>query len=144
MSASWLPREQGMRIVCEGTGDKGCPKNEKRFTANVVAKHNRAHWKKEGWGRGLRKGYKRRDLCPSCMPLERELHKQELKDAAAWKAQRDENRKAKLEAKKAEPKKPRKKKASTAVSTGAVTEAEEANIGRPRSSPSADCAPAPA
>lgn len=127
MSASWLPREQGMRIVCEGTGDKGCPTNEKRFTANIVAKHNRAHWKKEGWGRGLRKGYKRRDLCPSCMPKERELFKKEQADTEAWKAQRAENRKAKLLEKAAQPKKPRRKKDDA-----------------PTSSPSADCAPAPA
>lgn len=112
MSASWLPREQGMRIVCDGTGDEGCPKNEKRFTANIVAKHNRAHHKKEGWGRGLRKGYKRRDLCPSCMPTERELFKKEQTDTEAWKAQRAENRKAKILERAAQPKKPRKRKSS--------------------------------
>jgi hypothetical protein len=101
MSIRWLPREMGLIICCNGTGDKGCPKDAKAQTANIVAKHNRAHAKKSGWGRGLRKGYKRRDLCPTCMPIERELHAKEKADAEAWKVKRDENRKAKLLEKKA-------------------------------------------
>lgn len=96
MSIRWLPREMGLVLCCNGTGDKGCPKDAKTQTANIVAKHNRTHAAKAGWGRGMRKGYKRRDLCPSCMRIERELLAKEQADAAEWKAKRDEARKAKL------------------------------------------------
>lgn len=149
MSVKWLPREMGMWLSCDGTDDKGC--EERTFAATILATNNREWFAKNGgWGRGLRKGYKRRDLCPSCVKVEQKLFEEETAKTEAWKKERAERRKAAWAEKKAskeaeaaaKPKKPRKKK-STAVSAGAVTAAEEASIGRP-SSPSAASAPAPA
>jgi sRNA-binding protein len=164
-----MPREMGTVITCDGTGADGCP-DKGRMMTGVIHFGNMRHWlKSQGWGRGLRKGYKRRDLCKSCLPIEVQLFKkagseyeaekqrqleertaqrQARKEArAAAKLQqkqlRADERKAKKAARDAQPKKPRKK-ASTAVSVGAVTKAEEARIGRPpTSSPSAVSAPAP-
>lgn len=71
------------------------------------------------------------------MKLEHKLFAEEQAAKAAWKKQRDENRKAKwAEQKAAKPpkeKKPRKRKASSAVTSGAVTAAEEASVGQPPS-----------
>ena len=144
MSITWLPREQGMVVRCNGCGAK-------YHTANISATNTRA-WLKahEGWGRGSRPttkkvlGTKRHDLCPPCLATDKELHAKDLAEKEARKKLRDEARKAKFSSE-PKPKKPRKKKASTAVSAGAVTTAEEASIGRPpTSSPSAASAPAPA
>jgi hypothetical protein len=127
MSAKALPREMGCWIRCDGTDDKGCPTNERRFTAVIVIGNNRGFAASEGWGRGLRLGYKRRDLCKNCMAKERELHK----EAEAAKEQRKKER---AEAKKLRllghrTKKPRKSKATATPSPTT-------------SSPSADSAPA--
>jgi len=122
MSARRLPRQMGTWVCCDGTADKGCPTNERRFTGNIVFQYNREHLATEGWGRGLRLGYKRRDLCPSCLKIERVLFEEAKAKTEAWKKERAERRKAawaeKQEAKKAElaanpkPKKPRSKKQS--------------------------------
>jgi sRNA-binding protein len=159
----------GTAITCDGTGAEGCP-GKGRVMTGVIHFGNMRHWlKSQGWGRGLRKGYKRRDLCKSCLPIEVQLFKKAGSEYEAEKRRQLEERTARREAKKAEraaeklrqkqlraeerkakkaaraaqPKRPRKK-ASTAVAVGAVTRAEEANIGRPPTpSPSAVSAPAP-
>jgi sRNA-binding protein len=159
----------GTAITCDGTGAEGCP-GKGRVMTGVIHFGNMRHWlKSQGWGRGLRKGYKRRDLCKSCLPIEVQLFKKAGSEYEAAKQRQLEERTARREAKKAEraaeklrqkqlraeerkakkaaraaqPKRPRKKP-SVAVSVGAVTRAEEANIGRPPTpSPSAASAPAP-
>lgn len=129
MSIERLKPGRGIWLKCNGTDETEC--DEKRYTANIVPKHNRAYWRNtEGWGRGLRSHTETRDFCPEHM-----LHEQNL--VAKIRAERAAAKKLKLEAmklateiaakKKAEPKpkKPRKRKASA-------------------SSPSADSHPAPA
>lgn len=89
MSVKRLPREMGMWLCCDGTDDEGC--KERTFSAPILASNNREWFKKNGgWGRGLRKGYKRRDLCPKCMVIERELFAKEQASTEAWKKQRAE------------------------------------------------------
>lgn len=135
MSVRWLPRELGMVITCNGTTLStdvtncrcGPDKQPAQYqTANIMAGNTRAWMKKEGWGRGLRKGRKRCDLCPTHLKLEQELFAKEQADREAEKKRRDELKKAKFSAAPS-PKKPRKRKGSASSS-----------------SPSAECAPVPA
>src|SRR4051812_44176828 len=98
MSIRKLPRELGLVISCNGTDAKGCPNNEKFQTALIMAGNTRAWLKGRGWGRGLRKGHKRRDLCPTCSPVELELVAQQKVDRAAEILRRDETKKAKVSA----------------------------------------------
>lgn len=146
MTIAMLPREQGMWIRCDGTQEmhdpQACP--QKIYSGVILAKKNRAWFaKKESWGRGLRKGYKRRDLCPTCLPVERQLFATQKADWEAEKARRAANRKAEAEARKAAklsgsppPKKPRKDKANRDASSSSGP--------TPTASPSADSAQAPA
>lgn len=145
MSVTWLPREMGLVVKCNG---KGC--TEKFHTGNIMATHTRAWLAKQGWGRGLRAGTiyelgtKRNDYCPTCMPLEREALKNQKAEHEAEKARRKEARKAERgeAARKAKEQldamaaaasapKPRKKRSVSSSAT-------------PSPSPSADSAPAPA
>jgi hypothetical protein len=146
VSARALPREMGLVINCNGTTDKGCPHKEKFMTALIVVGNTRGWLKTQGWGRGLRKGHKRRDLCPKCMPVETKLHKEAK---AAWQAEikrREEKRKADKAARDAKraaealaPKKPRRKKGDAAASSPQAACEEYL----PTPSPSAVSAPAP-
>jgi hypothetical protein len=131
MSITWFSRGRGLIVRCNGTHkiEGHCPNNAKYQCGLIIAKHVRA-WIKthDGWGRGLRSGYKRRDLCPTCMPIERELLAKKKADRAEAIKKRDEAKKAKLAAAPL-PKKPRKRKASASDTSSA---------------PSADSVPAPA
>ena len=112
----------GTWIYCDGTDHKGCPTNQRRYTAIIVIGHNRSFAAAEQWGRGIRLGYKRRDLCPGCMAKERELHKDAEAAKEARKRDRDEARKAKLSS---EPRtrKPRKKADASATAPPSPSEA---------------------
>lgn len=106
MSVKWLPRGLGIKLRCS------C--GETLQTGQIIAKGIRVYAKTIGWGRGLQKGRKRLDLCPTCMPMERAAF-----DAgkAAWEAEktrRDEVKKAKASAVPM-PKKPRKPKGKVAA-----------------------------
>lgn len=132
MSITRLPRELGIIIRCNGTQIDDHPENHKRCpekfqTANVYAGVNRTVAATQGWGRGLRKGRKRNDHCPKCMPIERELFAKQKADREVEKKRRDELKKAKLSAAPL-PKKPRKSRATSS----------------PTTTPSVDSAPAPA
>ncbi len=110
MSITRLPRELGIIIRCNGTDTASC--SEKYQTANVRARANRKAAAGAGWGRGLRKGRKRRDHCPKHMEIERELFAKEQAECEAEKKRRDELKKAKFAAAPL-PKKPRKSSASS-------------------------------
>jgi undecaprenyl pyrophosphate synthase len=137
MSITRLPREMGIVVHCDSTSAKSCPHGmggqpSKFHTGNIMAGNTRAGSRtRRAGGRGLRKGYKRRDLCPVCLKLERELFTQEQADTEAWKKQRAENRKARMSAE-SPPKKPRKSRKKSA----AVPEVNH--------SPSVGSVPAPA
>ena len=116
MSIERIRPGRGIWVKCDGTDETSC--DEKRYTANIIPKHNRAHWRNsEGWGRGLRSHNKSGDFCPSHM-----LHEQNL--VAKLKAEKAEAKKRKLEAAKLapvepKPKKPRKKSARSEASAPA-------------------------
>lgn len=94
MSARKLPREWGMVIRCDHWDRKfRCP--EQVQTAVILAGANRAHAAKLGWGRGLRKGHKRMDLCPKHMAEERTQFEVLKAEAAARRKAREEKRLAK-------------------------------------------------
>lgn len=138
MSITKLPRELGIIIRCNGTqaanhpeSHKACPNGMKYQVSIVRVDYTRAAAAKIGWGRGLRKGMKRNDHCPDCMPIERELFAKAKADREAEKLRRDELKKAKFAAPtEPKPKKPRRSRA-TSNSPAAC-------------SPSADSAPAAA
>lgn len=104
MSIRWLPRELGMVVSCDGTalstdvsnctcGEGGRPVQFQ--TAAIIAKNIRAWLKKnEGWGRGVRKGYKRNDLCPAHLKIEIEAAAKAKADREAKRKDRDEKRRA--------------------------------------------------
>lgn len=121
MSIDKLSRERGVTVKCDGTDETDCP--ERIYTANVFAKVNRAWATKQGWGRGLRKGRKRRDQCPKHLAIERQLFATQKADWEAEKQRRAELRKAKW--------------AAAAAAKATATSS-------PTTSPSADSAPAPA
>ena len=93
MSIKFLPRELGVIISCNGNDDEEC--TERLQTANILAGANRGRAKKLGWGRGLRKGKKRHDLCPKHLADEKAAAAKNKAAAAARRAKRDKARKAK-------------------------------------------------
>lgn len=103
-----LRRDYGVIILCDGTDETSC--SQRLQTANVRVDMNRLAAAAIGWGRGLRKGRKRRDLCSYHYKLEKFLLSQEQWARALDMAKKDEARKAKLSPNPT-PKKPRKKKA---------------------------------
>lgn len=147
-----LPRELGIIMRCNGVeGRPNC--KAKLQTGQIEARGIRAYAATLQWGRGIRKGRKRCDLCPDCMPIERKLFEEAKAKSAQQKAERDERRKAmwaeKRAAKEAEaaanpkPTKPRKKKASSEPGITPSSEADLISDESLRSSPSEACAPAP-
>lgn len=129
MSIRKLPRELGVVLRCDGTqttnhpeSHKACPTGMKYQVSIVRVDYTRAAAKSLGWGRGLRKGMKRNDHCPSCMVIERELFAKANADREAEKLRRDELRKAKFAAP-AQPKKPRKRKATSEAAPPPMTPA---------------------
>lgn len=99
MSVKWLRRGWGIKLTCCCGGVLQ--------TAQVQAAGIRVYAKTIGWGRGLLKGRKRFDLCPTCMPIERAAF---AAKGVAWEAEklrRDEVKKAKLSATPKKPRKPR-------------------------------------
>lgn len=130
MSIKKLPRELGIILRCNGT-NKTC--SLQLQTAQVQAKGIRTYAKSISWGRGLRKGHKRKDLCPDCLQLEKELHAKQQAEWEAEKARRDEMRKAKL-----------KPKASKTFAEAAPKARNRKPLSEATPSPSAASAPAPA
>ena len=124
MSIERITPGRGIWVKCDGTDETFC--KEKRYTANIVPRHNRAHWKKlEGWGRGMRSHNKRHDLCPEHLKHEQDL-------VAKKKAEREEAKKRKTEER-------ARKDAERAAKKAAKLAAKAA-----KSSPSAASAPVPA
>lgn len=135
MSITRVKPGRGIWVKCDGTDNTVC--SEKRYTGNIVPKHNRAHWAtKEGWGRGLRSHTKRWDLCPTHLEMERVAKAQQDADKAAAK----EAKKLKI----AQQSKRREERAAKKAEREAAKAAKLAAASDSTSSPSADSAPAPA
>lgn len=88
MSVTILPRELGAVLCCNG-----CDKTLR--TAQILKGAIRAYATTIGWGRGLRRKNKRRDLCDDCMPGERELVAKQKEKREKRRLERDEKARAK-------------------------------------------------
>ncbi len=152
MSIVRIKPGRGIWVKCDGTDEATC--SEKRYTGNIVPKHNRAHWAKtEGWGRGLRSHTKTRDFCFLHMKHEEQVAAKAAADRAEWKKLKLERMEAKRKEREAAATARKEEKRLQAERKKALREdskrqkerlAASRKPRRPKSSPSAASAPAPA